>query len=103
MAAGTGLSPPFLTWLSFIRFLSPHAAAQQEVFRPPTPPPAPSPNVVRAATPLITPSVANQAINPNFRISPTLTLPQAAFNTAVAGQAISQIPAYAFGFNPYPQ
>jgi hypothetical protein len=49
------------------------------------------------------PSVAQQAINPNFRISPFLTLPQAAFNTAVAGQAISNIPPYALGFNPYPQ
>jgi hypothetical protein len=56
-----------------------------------------------AGIPMFSPSVANQAINPNFRISPTLTLPQAAFNTAMFGQAISQVPAYAFGFNPYPQ
>src|SRR6476469_8174159 len=83
----------------------PRVAAQSRFFRPaPSPPPAASPNVVRSpGTPLITPSVANQAINPNFRISPTLSLPQAAFNTAVAGQAISQVPAFAFGFNPYPQ
>jgi plastocyanin len=52
---------------------------------------------------LFVPSVANQAINPNFRISPTLTLPQAAFNTSVFGAAISTIPPYALGFNPYPQ
>ncbi|MFL5243732.1 MAG: hypothetical protein ACJ8FY_16640 [Gemmataceae bacterium] len=39
--------------------------------------------------------------NPNFRINPNLTLSQAAYNTAVVGQAISQIPPYAMGFNPY--
>lgn len=82
----------------------PRVAAQTRFTRTTPVTPTPSPNVVRSpGTPLITPSVANQAINPNFRISPTLTLPQAAFNTAVAGQAISQIPAFAFGFNPYPQ
>lgn len=54
-------------------------------------------------TPLVVPSVANQAINPNFRIGPNLTLPQAAFNTAVIGQALRQVPPYALGFNPYPQ
>jgi hypothetical protein len=67
-----------------------------------TPPPA---NLFRSGTNLnnFVPSVAQQAINPNFRLSPFMTLPQAAFNTAVTGQAISNIPAYAFGYNPYPQ
>jgi hypothetical protein len=40
-------------------------------------------------------------VNPNFRINPNLSLQQGAFNTAVLGQAIGQIPAYALGFNPY--
>jgi hypothetical protein len=53
-------------------------------------------------TPLIVPSVAAQSINPIFRLGNGLTLPQAAFNTAVAGQALSTIPPYALGFNPYP-
>jgi len=54
-------------------------------------------------TPLITPSVANQAINPNFRLANGLSLPQAAFNAAVIGRAISQIPPFALGFNSNPQ
>jgi hypothetical protein len=33
--------------------------------------------------------------NPNFRINPNLTLNQAAFNTAVLGQAASQVPPFA--------
>jgi hypothetical protein len=44
---------------------------------------------------------SNSFVNPNFRINPNLGLQQAAFNTAVLGQAISQVPAYALGFNPY--
>jgi hypothetical protein len=47
--------------------------------------------------PVITP----QPVNPNFLIAPGLRLNQAAFNTAVIGRALSQIPPYAFGFNPY--
>src|SRR5262249_24462064 len=39
--------------------------------------------------------------NPNFRINPNLSLNQAAMNTIVAGQALSFVPAYALGFNPY--
>src|SRR5258708_3273023 len=39
--------------------------------------------------------------NPNFRINPNLTLAQGAFNTAVRGQAFSQIPPWALGFNPF--
>jgi hypothetical protein len=42
------------------------------------------------------------AVNPNFFIAPGLTLRQAAFNTAVLGRAISTIPPYAMGYNPYP-
>src|ERR1700682_5087682 len=44
----------------------------------------------------------NQHINPNFRISPWLTLQQAAFNTATIGRAYAQVPPYALGYNPYP-
>jgi hypothetical protein len=42
-------------------------------------------------------------VNPGWQIRPGLSLQQAAFNTAVVGQAISQIPPYALGYNPYPQ
>jgi hypothetical protein len=49
------------------------------------------------------PSLASQAINPNFRLAPNLTIGQAAFNTSVAGQALSNVPAFALGFNPYPR
>jgi hypothetical protein len=55
------------------------------------------------STPLSVPSVGNQAINPNFFIAPGLSLPQATFNTAAFGQALSQVPPYAFGFNTYLQ
>ena len=40
-------------------------------------------------------------VNPNFQIAPGLTLNQAAYNTAVIGRAISNIPPYALGYNPY--
>lgn len=42
-------------------------------------------------------------INPNFRLTPNLTLGQAAFNTSVMGQAFANVPPYALGYNPYPQ
>ena len=32
-----------------------------------------------------------------------MTLNQAAYNTAVMGRALSTIPPYALGYNPYPQ
>ena len=41
-------------------------------------------------------------VNPNFQVAPGLTLNQAAYNTAVIGRAIAQVPPYAFGYNPYP-
>ncbi len=40
-------------------------------------------------------------INPNYQIAPGLSLRQAAYNTAVIGHAIQQIPPYALGYNPY--
>ena len=40
-------------------------------------------------------------INTNFQVSPGLTVGQAAFNTAVLGRALQQVPPYAFGYNPY--
>jgi hypothetical protein len=52
--------------------------------------------------PLTTPNVFQNAINPNFQVAPGLSLPQAAFNTQVIGNALSAIPPYALGFNPYP-
>jgi hypothetical protein len=41
-------------------------------------------------------------VNPAFRVNPNLTLQQAAFNTAVTGRALAQIPPYLYGYNPYP-
>jgi plastocyanin len=52
----------------------------------------------RSGTPITIPSVALQSINPVFQLSPFLTLPQAAFNTAMIGQALQQVPG--FGFTP---
>ena len=40
-------------------------------------------------------------INPNYNIAPGLSLRQAAYNTAVMGRAVSNIPPYALGYNPY--
>src|SRR4051794_28572180 len=40
---------------------------------------------------------------PRFTIQAPLQLRQAAVNTAVVGQALSQIPPYFLGYNPYPQ
>jgi plastocyanin len=57
--------------------------------------------VSRSGSPIAIPSLAAQSINPIFRLSNGLTLPQAAFNTAVTGQSIRSLPADAFGFNPY--
>jgi hypothetical protein len=42
-------------------------------------------------------------INPNPYISPNMTLGQFAFNTAVIGRALNQIPPWTAGFNPYTQ
>ena len=39
--------------------------------------------------------------NPNFQIAPGLSLTQAAYNTAVIGRAMAQVPPYALGYNPY--
>ena len=40
-------------------------------------------------------------VNPNPWISPYMTLNQAAYNTAVMGRALSTIPPYWLGYNPY--
>jgi hypothetical protein len=48
------------------------------------------------------PSLASQSINPNPVIAPGLTLQQSAYNTAVMGRALSTLPPYALGYNPYP-
>jgi hypothetical protein len=53
-------------------------------------------------TPLRVPSVVAQSINPNPYIAPGLTLRQYAYNTAVLGRALSKVPPYALGYNPYP-
>jgi hypothetical protein len=48
------------------------------------------------------PFVSQQAINPNVYVNPFQTLGQAAFNTAVMGNALAQVPPWALGYNPYP-
>jgi hypothetical protein len=59
--------------------------------------------ITRTAMPAVLPfsNINGAPINPNFRIAPNLTLAQAAFNTALSGAAISMVPAWAFGYNPY--
>ena len=46
-------------------------------------------------------ALPQQSINPNFRITPNLSLNQYAYNTAVLGHAYAQVPPYALGYNPY--
>jgi hypothetical protein len=40
-------------------------------------------------------------VNPAFQVAPGLTVGQAAYNTAVLGRALSFVPPYALGYNPY--
>ncbi len=56
-----------------------------------------NPNRFPSNRPIISP----QPLNPNFQVAPGLSLNQAAFNTAVIGRALQQVPPYALGFNPY--
>ncbi len=44
-----------------------------------------------------------QPINPNYLVAPGLTMRQWAWNTRQYGRAMSSIPPYALGYNPYPQ
>jgi hypothetical protein len=44
---------------------------------------------------------AGQPINPNWLVAPGVSLNQATYNLAVAGQAYSSIPPYLLGYNPY--
>jgi hypothetical protein len=54
-------------------------------------------------TPIVVPVLGTPGygVNPNPWISPYLTLNQAAYNTAVLGSALSTIPPYWLGYNPY--
>jgi hypothetical protein len=56
----------------------------------------------QSGRPLSVPSVTAQSINPNPYIAPGLTLGQYAYNTSVMGRALSNVPPYALGYNPYP-
>jgi hypothetical protein len=56
---------------------------------------------VQAALPLSQRIAPFQPINPNFQIAPGLTARQYAYNTAIIGQALAQVPPYAYGYNPY--
>lgn len=42
-----------------------------------------------------------QAQNPYFQVRPGLTIGQYAYNLATVGQALQNVPPYAYGFNPY--
>jgi hypothetical protein len=58
----------------------------------------------RAQPPLYTGRVPPVTpINRNFYVAPGLTLNQWAYNTAVMGRTLAQVPPYALGYNPYPQ
>ncbi len=62
-----------------------------------------NPGLIRPATGVpVSQLIPTVNVNPNFQIAPGLSLPQAAFNTAVLGNALSAVPPYALGFNPYP-
>ena len=63
---------------------------------------APRPNVVYLPSPIRPLPTPGPAINPNPFIAPGLTLQQYAYNTAVIGRALSTVPPYAYGYNPYP-
>jgi hypothetical protein len=41
-------------------------------------------------------------LNRNWLVAPGVTLQQAAYNTAVTGRALSTIPPWMYGYNPYP-
>jgi hypothetical protein len=64
-----------------------------------SPAPAQSPYGGR---PIYVPMQRPQTVNPNPYIAPGLTLQQYAYNTATIGRALSKVPPYAFGYNPYP-
>jgi hypothetical protein len=49
------------------------------------------------------PSLGAQSINRNPFLNEFTTLGQGAYNTAVLGQALSNIPPYLLGYSPYPQ
>jgi hypothetical protein len=57
--------------------------------------------ITRSGIPLTGAMNTPTPVNPNFRLPNGLTIPQAAFNIAAFGNAISQVPPYALGFNPY--
>jgi hypothetical protein len=65
-------------------------------------------SVLGVAVPAADAQVANPVyqvpfgVNPYYRVRPGLTLAQAYYNIAAAGQALSYVPPYAMGYNPYP-
>jgi hypothetical protein len=42
-------------------------------------------------------------VNPAWRLTPNLSLNQAAYNVRVAGNAAASVPPWLYGYNPYPQ
>jgi hypothetical protein len=49
-----------------------------------------------------TPVPFKMPINRNWLVAPGVTLRQAAYNTRVIGRALSTIPPWVYGYNPYP-
>jgi hypothetical protein len=83
-------SRPLCSLLLLVLLFSPVVVQAQ--FRPG----GPQPSTVGAQ------SWANtNRVNPNFYVAPGLTVNQAAYNTARLGNAISHVPPYAMGYNPY--
>jgi hypothetical protein len=41
-------------------------------------------------------------VNPNWQVAPGLSLRQYAYNQRIIANTISQYPAWAYGYNPYP-
>lgn len=58
-----------------------------------------------SARPIFVPRLGTPGVgvNTNYYINPSMTLNQYAYNTALMGSALSTIPPYWLGYNPYPQ
>jgi len=69
---------------------------------------AAAPGQVRRSPPITTPQFGRYVgylpipVDPNRQILPNTTAQQLMFNAAAVGSALSQIPPYALGYNPYP-
>jgi hypothetical protein len=91
-----------LIGLAVLGSLTPDAQAQR--FRAPPPPPRPSFTGASIPPGRFVNGLGTSGLpaNPNFYLPSGMTLNQAAYNTAVIGGALSTIPPYWLGYNPYP-